>query len=321
VTSYLNPGELDALLRGADPACPEPARSEPRPEPYDFRSPGRLSKAGLNTLTSLYDRFGREFASSLSTTLRSLCEVTLVNLDAVSYADFASSLPDPTCFHTLELEPGGGRAVLELSPDFVFAAVDRLLGGSGAPFVPSRVLTPVEREVMATVTDLALEGLAAMWRPVSPEARFVITASETSPWLSQPLPPREQVVAANFQVLVGGSQGAMDFACAAHLIESLATPRAAAPSRSSQQTDGGDARLQRALMRARLPLSVELPQRPIRLGDLLELRPGDVLSLNSSAEGSVVVRLVDRPRMQGQAVTRSGLRAVRVESFLEEGIP
>jgi flagellar motor switch protein FliM len=241
-----------------------------------------------------------------------------MGLDSTSYAEFTSGLANPTCFNVLELSPGGDAATLELSPEFVFACLDRLLGGTGAPHVPGRMLTEVEREVISGISETALAGLSLMWRPQRPQPRFVIKSCDPNPYLSQPLPPGERVVVASYQVVVGGAQGSVKFACAGRLVDALLSPRATATSDAATPEPDSKSALRSALLRVPLDLSAELEPHSMSVSELIRLEAGDVLKLQIPNEIPAVLSLAGKPRLSGKLICRSQRRAVVVERSLKE---
>ena len=51
--------------------------------------------------------------------------------DQITYAEFLSSVSDPTCYTAISMKPLDGVAAFEMSPAIVFPMIDRLLGGTG----------------------------------------------------------------------------------------------------------------------------------------------------------------------------------------------
>src|SRR5438477_3862466 len=91
---------------------------------YNFKRPDRISKNQIRSLHFVHDRFARNFSSSVSAFLRTVVEVTLENINQITYAEFLSSVSDPTCYTALSLKPLDGIAAFEMSPALVFPMID-----------------------------------------------------------------------------------------------------------------------------------------------------------------------------------------------------
>lgn len=149
----LSQEEIDALLGSAREiereASREPAEvAGSEATLYNFRRPDRVSKEQIRSLHFLHDRFARNVATSLSAYLRSATDVNVVSVEQFTYSEFLMSLPDPTAFYALSLQPIDGLGALELNPSIAFAMIDRMLGGTGRPPSLSRALTEIEQNVV-----------------------------------------------------------------------------------------------------------------------------------------------------------------------------
>ena len=85
-------------------------------------------------------------------------------------------------------------------------------------------------------------------------------------------------------------------------------------SSGSRKADSEDERMRLAdgLNLARLPISVELGSTTISVGELLDLRHGDVIRLDRGAEGELPILAGKRARFVGRPGTLGGNRAVQV---------
>src|SRR5690606_36915873 len=71
---------------------------------YDFKRPERVSKDHMRALEALHEGFGRNFGAALSGYLRTIIEVSVANIEQLTYSEFIHSLPNPTCFNLLKAE-------------------------------------------------------------------------------------------------------------------------------------------------------------------------------------------------------------------------
>ena len=128
---------------------------------YDFRRPDRVSKEQLRSLHYLHDRFSRNFSSSLSAYLRTLIDVNLYSVEQFTYAEFVLSLPDPTYFNAISMDPLEGNCILEINPKILFPMIDKILGGKGEDFGGGmRTITDIERALIEGDMDDSSSAVA-----------------------------------------------------------------------------------------------------------------------------------------------------------------
>ena len=116
-------------------------RRRSEPQPFDFRRPTTFSREHARALQIVNETFARQFTTILSTTLRSVSQVSVASIDHVSYDEYVRSSPELAFLALLSIDPLPGAGILQLPLDIAMAAIDRLLGGTGGGGQPSRALT------------------------------------------------------------------------------------------------------------------------------------------------------------------------------------
>jgi flagellar motor switch protein FliM len=278
---------------------------------YDFRRPDRVAKEQLRSLHYLHDRFAMNVSTSLSAFLRSMTEVSIVSVDQVTYAEFLSSLPDPTAFYAISLQPLDLLGALELNPSVAFTMVDRMLGGTGDSPCPDRPLTEIEQNVVDSVVKLLLDHLMETWRPVF-TVQFRMHGRETRPQMLQVTGPNEIVIRMGFAVRVGDSRGTLNLCIPAAAIEAVGSSFERAWQRTRRQPTAEEtARLTANLGRVPLAVTAQL-ETVLTARDLLAMQPGDVVHLGHSARQPVTVQVGSQPAFLGHLTQRNGRIAINV---------
>lgn len=326
MSEVLDQSEIDALLAsvGADAGdggllsdekklsdqfglCDEGAAAV-----YDFKRPGRVSKDQIRALTSIHSVFARNLAVTLSGFLRSIVDVRVVSVEQLTYSEFIHSLPTPTCFMVLQAPPLEGQMCLEVSPLIVFPIVDRLLGGSNQNlYIPQRALTSIEWRLMTRIVERALEHLSDVWHNLV-DARFEPVETESNPQLVHIVAPTEVVVFITFEIKLGQTAGTMSLCVPFNTIESVLShittqswfykPKAA--SADHQQ------RLLHNLQKSSTTVTAYLGSATIRLGELRDLAPGDLIPLRKLADAEVIVQVAGRNKFAARPGQLRGKRAV-----------
>ena len=317
MTRIVSQDELDLLLTEDDSRAPDEVAL------YDFRRPDRITKEQLRSLHFLHDRFAHNVATSMSAFLRATTEVSIITVDQLGYGEFLLSLPDPTAFYAVSMQPLETLMALEINSTVAFTMVDRMLGGTGSAEGPDRPLTEIEQNVIDTVIKLLMEHLTETWRAVS-NVQFNIHARETRPQMLQVTGRNEIVVVVAFLIKVADTRGTLKLCIPASAIEAVGDSFAHAWHRARRQPTAEEvARLSTNLGRVPLEVTAHLST-SVSARELLALRVGDAVTLSRKANQPVTVSVGDLPAYTGHLVAHNGNLAVRVErqtSPTEEGSP
>ena len=288
--------EIDALLVSAATLAQTARAADAHPSAskqyitYNFRRPDRVSKDQIRSLHFMHDRFARNIAQSLSAYLRAVTDVAIVSVEQFNYSEFLMSVPDPTAFYAVSLQPFDGFAALELSPSVAFTMIDRMLGGNGNANVPTRALTEIEQNVIDAVVRLVLENLTELWKPVG-GLKFAIHARETRPQMLQVSAPNEIVILLVFAIRLGEARGMLNFALPATVIEAVGSNFSQGWQRTRKdQSDRDRLRLIENIGRIPMPVTAAIDATFVA-GEVLDLRPGDVIALGKSVEQPVDVKV------------------------------
>ncbi|MBU1628262.1 flagellar motor switch protein FliM [bacterium] len=232
MAEILSQQEIDALLSNVSDVIKTEKLEEAEPKlaslqgkkisAYDFKRPERISKGQRRSLHFIHDRFARNFSSNLSAYLRTMTEVNLVSVEQITYAEFLMSIPNPTSFSILTLEPIGGNIALEFNPSLVFPIIDRLLGGEGIPLLVTRTMTEIEQNILKGVLNLTLKDLNEIWTRVT-GTKMSLFAMETNPQLIQIVPPNEVVILISFEIHIAEASGMMNLCIPSLTLESISS--------------------------------------------------------------------------------------------------
>src|SRR5438045_3249599 len=117
-------------------ASPVPAAAVPVPEPvkaFDFRQPSLLTAGQLRKLQFRHDDFIRSLTTRLSIYFRTEFNLKVSDFQTLLYSRLVGSLPGATQITLFKVDSLAGIGLIQMSPTFGIALVDRLLGGSGGP--------------------------------------------------------------------------------------------------------------------------------------------------------------------------------------------
>jgi flagellar motor switch protein FliM len=323
MNKVLSQDEIDGLLSGHAEATGDTSShlstAGDNVALYNFRRPDRVSKEQIHSLQFLHERFARNVATSLSAYLRTMTELSVVSVEQFSYSEFLMSLSDPTAFYALGLNPFEDLGSLEVNPAIAFAVVDRMLGGSGSGAAPNRALSEIEQNVIDSVVKLLLDALSETWRGITPMA-FTVRGRETRPQMLQVSGPNEVVVMIAFDVKIGTARGMMNLCLPASLIEAVGAHFGQAWHRQRREPNAEERTwIRDNLYRVPLEVSASLEAR-LRTSELVDLKPGDVVSLAIPIEQAISVEVGETRKYRGRLTRHAGRVGVRIDRRIEPGV-
>ena len=180
-------------------------RRKSGPQPFDFRRPSKFSRDHARALQIVHETFARQFTTILSTTLRSVSQVSVNTVDHISYDEYVRSSPELAFLALLNIDPLAGAGILQLPLDIAMAAIDRLLGGTGEGGQPSRALTDIEAVLMRELVQRVLKELDYSFESLVKTSTSIVQL-ESNPQFAQVAAASDMVVVATYDVRIGANE-------------------------------------------------------------------------------------------------------------------
>ena len=288
---------------------------------YDFKRPDKFSKDQIRTVSIMHETFARLTTTSLSAQLRSLVHVHVASVDQLTYEEFIRSIPNPTTLAVVDMDPLKGSAILEIDPAITFSIIDRLFGGQGEGAKFSRELTDIEQSVMEGIIVRVLGNLRESWSTVI-DLRPRLGGIETNPQFAGIVPPSEMVVLVTLETKVGEVEGMMNLCIPYLTIEPIISKLSAQYWYSSVRRGTTTENLN--ILRSRLAtvavtLTAEIGNMDITVRDVLALRPGDIIRLDSvRVADPMPLKVGDRKKFLCRPGVLGNKLAVQIVKKLEE---
>jgi flagellar motor switch protein FliM len=275
--------------------------------PYDFRRPLKLSRENSRPLQIAFETFARQASTLMTSALRSVCHIDLVEFEQLTYTEYVDSLDELTYMGVFTAEPMQQPGVLELPLAVAMACVDRLLGGPGAAEQPERPLTELESAVVAGLYErLVAEVRYAFSSIVALEP--VVKDVEYSPQLAQLANASDPVLVARFKLRRGDAEHPITLCLSFNgLLPYLtASGGAVVSERERAERAQSSARLAAGLQEVPVDVSVRFRATGADPIELSGLQVGDVVRLRHPAAAPLDVTAADvvfahaTPGSQGQ---------------------
>ncbi|AJC84109.1 flagellar motor switch protein FliM [Campylobacter peloridis] len=300
MAEILSQEEIDALLEVVDDDSDESAASSKLEEiedkrdivVYDFKRPNRVSKEQLRSIKGIHDKLARNLASQISSMMRSIVEIKLHSVDQMTYGEFLMSLPSPTSFNVFSIKPLDGNCVLEINPSIAFPMIDRLLGGQGESFDTLRELTEIELNLLDSILRIIMQRLKESWMNVT-EIYPSVEAKESSPNVVQIVSQNEIVIMVVMEIIIGNSSGMVNICYPVVHLESILS-RLANRDIMMGETSAKKSRnkeLKTLIGRAEVIYEAMLGKTFINVNEFLDLKQGDILKLDRTADDKAIVAI------------------------------
>jgi len=313
-SDLLSQDEIDALLHGVDSGAVD---TEPPPDPgiardYDFASQDRIIRGRMPTLEMINERFVRLWRIGLFNLIRRSANVSVRGIDLVKFGEYLHSLYVPSNLNLIRFKPLRGTGLIVFEPKLVFAAVDMFFGGDGRyPVrIEGREFTPTEMRVIHLMLQHTFTDLIEAWAPVLDVQPEYIN-SEVNPHFANIVSPREYVVVSRFHVELEGSSGDIHVTLPYSMLEPIRELLDAGiqSDRIDRDTSWNDV-LREQLKLVEVSVSSILAQRQIDIGQLTQLKVGDILPIELSTQVPVCVEGI--PILQGEFGQIEGKNAVKI---------
>ncbi|GAA4088966.1 flagellar motor switch protein FliM [Nocardioides kongjuensis] len=289
MTPQVGSGPDDGLVVTLQRPRRRPRTAEPTP--YDFRRPIQLSREHQRTLQLGFDSFARQATTVFTSSLRTVCTVTLAGIEQRTYAEYVDSLGPSTYMTLFTADPIPGTGVLEIPLFATMSCLDHMLGGPGSDEQPDRPLTEIEDGVIRGLVErllgemrYALDGIVTL----EPN----VTGIEYSPQFAQVASAADVMVVVTLELKIGERAHRVSVCLPfSGLLPHLAnaTGNGAVSDRERAQRAHSAQLLQEQFQRVPVSVSVRFRPIPVDPATLADLRPGSVLRLTHPASAPLDV--------------------------------
>ena len=315
---FLSQDEVDALLKGVDGDGEDvkPESDAGAVRDYNMATQERIVRGRMPTLEIINERFARLLRIELFNFLRRTVEVSVGPVRIIKYSDFIRNLVVPTNLNLIQMKPLRGNALMVFDPTLVFLVVDTMFGGDGRfhTRIEGRDFTQTEQRIIQRILNIVFETYSKSWEPVYP-VQFDFIRSEMNTQFANIATPNEVVVVITFNVELGPASGEIHFCFPYSMIEPI---RDMLSSTLQGEVLGADKRwvklMTQQVQAAEIEIVADLAKTKMQLGEVLNMKVGDVIPLHIAEE--VEAQVDGMPVMLCKYGLFNGQYALRVEKLL-----
>jgi flagellar motor switch protein FliM len=293
-----------------------PAVSDPAGRvvsPIDLLKPNRLGREQLRGLERYFESAGKLLSATIGDKLRLDTRCDCVAVEQLRFGSWLEQLPGPVAIYVVQMEPFRLPVLFTASTALLYGAVDRILGGSGKISKVPKDFTQAEHTVAEALVGPCLDRICESLSEVV-KLKWSFVNRFCNPSMAQILPSQDVVVSIYFQAagdfLLGDLRLVIPFASLEPLLD-----RFGRDSVSRREPGAMREQLETTVRDLPIDLAVELGGANIRLRQLLELQPGDVIPLATRVGQPATVPVMGRPKFTahvGRIGNRFGVQVADV---------
>jgi flagellar motor switch protein FliM len=300
-----------------DSGAQAPVSRRRRVRKIDFTRPSKFTTDQQRRLERAHENFCRSVSTRMSAELRAPISVELIDTAQLTWANALDEVPRRSVSGIVDVAPIAGRILVTAELTLLLALLERVLGGMTGDRPAERSLTDVDRALVRRIFQTLLDELSISFGDLA-ELQFGLLELETERAPAQLAPLSEPTLAMTFEFKLGRLSSTMVLLIPHRAIEpvlrSTGTSEHEAELRADAAAAVGD-----AMGEVVVQLRAEVGSVDMSLGDVLALRPGDILRLDGAAEEGAVTLYADAYALHRATLGRNGRRrAVGVLGPAEE---
>jgi flagellar motor switch protein FliM len=313
--------ETSALLGGVSSGAVEVHSAEGERyadvRPFEFGSHARIQSNSYPRLKVLNQQLANQVENFCGSTLH--CEVDISpQAPAVrSFSDHSGQMSPVSAVTTFQALPLEGHGLIILEAPAISQLVEAFFGGAQSEALrnTSGTFTPGEMAVCRLFSNSVLALMQKTWEPLI-DMKLERDSTEVGTDLIDDIGATDLVIGNRFEMNFVGSQAAFSLLLPLNMIRPLI------PVLDGQKRDrdvAEDARWEKTIrsqiLNADIRLQASVGSARLRLGDLIGLRPGCVISINNPRKATVLAGGV--PILGGRFGAHSGRNAIETQEWLE----
>ena len=311
----LNQDEIDSLL-GFDLTDDESAE---RTGIRAIINSALVSYERLPMLEIVFDRLVRLMTTSLRNFTSDNVEVSLDNISSIRFGDYLNSIPLPAILSVFRAEELDNLGLLTVDSNLIYSIVDVLLGGrrgTAAMRIEGRPYTTIERVLVERMVEVVLHDCHVAFEPLTP-VTFTLDRLETNPRFAAIARPANAAILVKLRIDMEDRGGRIELLLPYATLEPI---RKMLLQQFMGEKFGRDniweSHLASELWTTQMEVRAVLDEQQVALSRVLDLKIGDTLMLNATAESLIELKAGQIQLTRGRMGRRNHNIAVRVEAPL-----
>lgn len=274
-----------------------------------------VSYERLPMLEIVFDRLVRLLTTSLRNFTSDNVEVSLDNISTMRFGDYLNSIPLPSMLAVFKAVEWDNYGLVAVDSSLIYAIVDVLLGGRGAPAirVEGRPYTTIETNLVKRMIEVILEDTEAAFEPLSP-IKLDLERLETNPRFAAICRPANAAILIKMRIDMEDRGGRIEVLLPYSTLEPI---RELLLQGFMGEKFGRDniweGHLATEIWSTEIGLDVVLDEMSMPLRKVMNMDVGETILFNCGPKDPVTMRCSGIPLMQGTIGQLSGNVAVQVK--------
>lgn len=279
----------------------------------------RLNNEPLPMLDLIFERFALSAASALKSYASTPVDLTVQELAYTTYADALEKLSKPALMGVVQARPWDGPLLLSMNSEFLFTALEILLGGSPSKneIDKHRRFTSIERRLGQRLCEVMLSTLSQSFGQLS-DVTFKVDRMDGNPESVAVSEPSELCIHVILDIAMNGKAGLISIIIPMATIESIRPLLSKVYFGEKLGADSGwQAHLTGSIEQSNITLWSILHGFNLPMNDVLAWKTGDTLELGIEADHHALVVCAGVPMFYGAMGKKSnGSVALRITEDL-----
>ncbi|HEY1370810.1 MAG TPA: FliM/FliN family flagellar motor switch protein [Gaiellaceae bacterium] len=276
---------IEAAKGGQVPSPSEsPTRRPKRVRDVDFTRPTKFTADQVRRVERGHESFCRATSTQLSAELRTPVELEVINIAQQTWTAALGEVPQPSLYGIVDTDIGT-KVVAALELPMAMRLVERLLGGPTAGAAVSRELTEIEQALLRRTFGTILHHLSRTWEELM-GITLALGELESQPLNLLLAPTSEPTLAITIELRTDRTSSTLSLLVPHRSIEPVIDQLSSGGyGDDDAQVDAETAEAVRAaLSGVEVEVRAEVASVEMTIGEVLALKPGDVVPLRTPAE-------------------------------------
>ena len=279
-----------------------------------------VSYERLPMLEIVFDRLVRLLTASLRNFTSDNVEVSLDTISTLRFGDYLNSIPLPSMISVFKAVEWDGFGLITVESHLIYAIVDVLLGGRGAPIVriEGRPYTTIETNLVSRMIEVITEDMMTAFEPISP-VKLELDRLETNPRFAAISRPANAAILIKLRIDMEDRGGRIEVLIPYSTLEPI---RDLLLQGFMGEKFGRDtiweSHLATEIWSTEVEIEAVFNEMFIPISKIMNLKVGETIALDCTPEDSVTLRCGDISLTKGNIGQKGENVAVRVEKGIQK---
>ena len=286
--------------------------------PVDLTSGESILRGKLPGLNRLAEKLSRELRSELSNLLGQNCLLSLDSVSHVKFGALAKQLPVPSSIHLFKSSALPEEAMVYIENKFALLIVDLLMGGSGLiiPRKKEREFSEIETKLLKKFVDLLLSGFdRSLDGLITTKSEYL--RAEHNPTTLSIAQASDQIVRVDINVEVLSKSLTFSICLPKRFLSPVWNKLSGDVLTEGRTVNLEDnLKVSHALNEVFAELKVVLASGEIKGQEVLDLKVGDIINLDTAADSDARVMVEGQEKFKAKVGTYKGSAAATITEVL-----